>query len=89
MLDDDDLNCDWFDFLWGHDVIIVGTPDYIAERLDRLQREISFQHFQIFPSIPEITFKQYMDCLELFGTDVMPRFQKEAGVQEQVPVADS
>ena len=87
-LSDEDLNCDWFDFLWKHDVIIVGTPDHIAERLDNLQREISFQHFQIFPSIPEITFRQYMDCLELFGTEVMPRFEEKAGAREQISVAD-
>ncbi len=78
-LHNDDLNCDWFDFLWKHNVIMVGTPDHIAEQLDRLNREINFQHFQIFPSIPFISFEQYMESIELFGTEVVPRFQDKNG----------
>ena len=77
-LSSEDLSCDWLDFLWRHDFIMVGTPDHIAERIDRLQREVNFQHFQIFPSIPNVSFGQYMQSLELFGTQVMPRFLKES-----------
>ena len=84
-LDDEDINCDWFDFLWKHNIIIVGTPDHISEHLDRLQREINFQHFQIFPSIPLISYQQYIQCIELFGTEVIPRFQKKADAKEAVP----
>ena len=84
-LSSEDVACDWFDFLWRHDIIMVGTPDHIAERIDRLQRELNFQHFQIFPSIPDITFKQYMENLELFGTQVIPRFQNTDDTKERVP----
>ncbi len=82
-LDNEDVTCDWFDFLWRHGVIMVGTPDYIAERLDRLQQGVNFQHFQIFPSIPNITFKQYMESLELFGTQVVPQFQSKDDSKER------
>ena len=78
-LTNDDLNCDWFDFLWKHNVIMIGTPDHLAEQLDRLNREINFQHFQIFPSIPFISFEQYMKSIELFGTEVVPRFSDNNG----------
>ena len=81
-LSSEDLACDWFDFLWRHDVIMVGTPDHIAERLASLQREVNFQHFQMFPSIPNITFKQYMENLDLFGTQVLPRFQNNGDSKE-------
>ena len=86
-LSSEDAACDWFDFLWGHDVIMVGTPDHIAERIDRLQRELNFQHFQVFPSIPNITFKQYMESLDLLGlnwshgskTRMIPRRECQTG----------
>ena len=83
-INSEDVTCDWFDFLWRHDIIMVGTPDHLAERIDRLQRELKFQHFQIFSSIPDITFKRYMENLDLFGTQVVPRFQNKDYTQERV-----
>lgn len=76
--DNDDLNSDWSDFLIKHNIALVGTPDSISEHLQRLQEEVNFQHLQLFPSIPFLTFKQAMSSLELFGTQVLPRFQNKA-----------
>ena len=76
--DNDDLNSDWSDFLIKHNIALVGTPDSISEHLQRLQEELNLQHLQLFPSIPFLTFKQAMSSLELFGTQVVPRFQNKA-----------
>ena len=70
-----DLDCDDFDFMIEHDVLMVGTPDEVAERIEKYRDGIGLNHFQLFPSIPFLDFEQSMRSLELFGTDVMPRFQ--------------
>jgi alkanesulfonate monooxygenase SsuD/methylene tetrahydromethanopterin reductase-like flavin-dependent oxidoreductase (luciferase family) len=73
-LTDDDLNCDWFDFLTRRGVAMIGTPEVVAEWIEQLQSELNFGHFQIYPSFPFLSFEQSMRSLELFGTKVMPRF---------------
>ena len=74
--DNDDLNSDWSDFLMKHKIALIGTPDFISEHLQRLQEEVNFRHFQLFPSIPFLTFRQAMSSLELFAAKVMPLFRE-------------
>ena len=38
-LTDDDLNMDWFDFAQKKEIIWVGSPDYVAEKIAHLQEE--------------------------------------------------
>ena len=70
----DDLDGDDFDFAIKHNMLMVGTPDDVAERIGLYQEGLNFGHYQLFPSIPHLTFEQAMKSLELFGAEVMPRF---------------
>ena len=78
QVDDEDMNLEWADLLMKYNIALIGTPDSISEHLQRLQEEIGFQHLQMFPSIPFLTFEQAMSSLELIGTHVVPRFQKKS-----------
>ena len=75
-LTDDDLNADWFDFLQEREVIWVGSPDYVAERIHKLRSELNCQHLMLWPN-PIESFESSYRGLELFAERVMPRFQKE------------
>ncbi|MGE3993271.1 LLM class flavin-dependent oxidoreductase [Pseudorhodoplanes sp.] len=70
-----DMQEDWFDFLHRHDIILVGTPDYVSERLEVLRDRFGCQHYSLFSNIPGLTQRQCLDHLALFGHKVMPRFQ--------------
>ena len=39
-LKDRDLNAEWFDFLQEKEIIWVGSPEYVAERIDHLRTEL-------------------------------------------------
>jgi alkanesulfonate monooxygenase SsuD/methylene tetrahydromethanopterin reductase-like flavin-dependent oxidoreductase (luciferase family) len=70
----DDLNMEPFDFELKHGTLMVGTPDDVSERIARFREEARLQNFQLFPSIPGVSFAEAMRSLELFGTEVIPRF---------------
>ena len=76
QLTDDDMNAEWFDFLQKKEIIWVGTPDYIAEKLDHLRTELNCQHLTLWPN-PMASFQASYHSLELFAERVMPRFQKQ------------
>jgi alkanesulfonate monooxygenase SsuD/methylene tetrahydromethanopterin reductase-like flavin-dependent oxidoreductase (luciferase family) len=63
-----------FDFELKHGSLMVGTPDDVAERIARFREEARLENFQLFPSIPGVSFAKAMRSLELFGTEVIPRF---------------
>ena len=68
-----DLELDDFDFAIKHGMLMVGSPDDVAEKIADYQAGINLNHFQQFPSIPHLDFKQAMTSLELLGTRVMPQ----------------
>ena len=37
-LSDDDLNLDWFDFFQKYEMLLIGSPDFVAERIDKFHR---------------------------------------------------
>ena len=73
-LTDQDLQSDDFEFAIRHNMLMVGTPDEVAERIQLYRDGLNLDHYQLFPSIPHVSFEQAMESLELFGTEVMPRF---------------
>ena len=75
-LTNDDLNADWFDFLQEKEMIWVGSPDYVAERIDHLRSELNCQHVTLWPN-PVLSFESTQRSLELFAERVMPRFQRQ------------
>jgi len=73
-LTDADLAGDDFDFAIRHNMLMVGTPEDVAEKIQLYRDGLNLSHYQLFPSIPHLTFEQAMESLELFGTQVMPQF---------------
>ena len=73
-LDADDLQLDDFDFAIKHNMLMVGSAADVTERIERYREGLNLDHYQLFPSIPRLEFTQAMRSLELFGSDVMPRF---------------
>ena len=78
-LTNDDLNAEWFDFLKEKEMIWVGSPDYVAEKIDHLRSELNGQHVILWPN-PIASFEASKRSFELFAERVMPQFQKEEAV---------
>ena len=62
---DYDARCD--------DVMLFGSPDHIAERVDRL-KESGVENLIFFVNFGGIENQKVLDSLELFASEVMPRF---------------
>ena len=77
-LSKEDMDLSYFDFQMKHELILVGSPDSVAESIQRLRSEINCQHFALFLNFPGLSFEQVMRNLELFGEKVMPQFPKES-----------
>ena len=73
-----DMDDDWFDLLHRHDIILVGTPDYVSERIEALRQRFGCEHLALFSNTPGLTHRQFLDNLALFGERVMPRFLDNA-----------
>ena len=82
-LKDRDLNAEWFDFLQEKEIIWVGSPEYVAERIDHLRTELNCEHVTLWPNPVGLPYKKVMHSLELFAERVMPMFES----QEPVPTA--
>ena len=75
-LTNDDLNKDWFDFAQDKEIIWVGSPDYVAEKIEHLQSELDCQHVTLWPNPGFVPFSTVYHSLELFADKVIPRFQR-------------
>ena len=82
-LKDRDLNAEWFDFLMEKEIIWVGSPEYVAERIDRLRTELNCAHVTIWPNPVGLPYNKVMHSLELFAERVIPMVES----QEPVPTA--
>ena len=65
----------WFDFLHARDLILVGPPDYVAERIQALRDRFQCEHLALFGNTPGMTHRQLLESIALFGERVMPHFQ--------------
>ena len=80
QLSDEDKNLDWFDFLQKYEILFVGSPDFVAERIDKFRGELNCQHVTLWPNPGFVPFKKVLAGIELFAERVMPRFAA-AGTQ--------
>jgi alkanesulfonate monooxygenase SsuD/methylene tetrahydromethanopterin reductase-like flavin-dependent oxidoreductase (luciferase family) len=74
VLTDEEMNCDWFDFLMTHEVIWVGTASYVAEKIAKYQEELNMQHLMLVHQFPGIPFQKIMASMSKFSENVAPRF---------------
>ena len=71
------MNMDWFDFAMSKDVILVGTPETVAEKIEKLQNELNCRHVTLWPNPSFLPFEKVYHSLELFAERVIPYFEKK------------
>ena len=77
VLSDDDNNMDWFDFLEKYEMLLVGSPDFVAERIEKYQNEFNCQHLTLWPNPGFVPFKKVLKGIDLFAEKVSPRFSSD------------
>ena len=73
-LSSDDNNMDWFDFLQKYEMLLVGSPDFVAERIEKYQSEFNCQHVTLWPNPGFVSFEKVLKGIDLFAEHVIPRF---------------
>jgi alkanesulfonate monooxygenase SsuD/methylene tetrahydromethanopterin reductase-like flavin-dependent oxidoreductase (luciferase family) len=53
--------------------LLVGTPDYVAEKIGELQSELNLQYLLVWTMHPGMPHEKLLRSLRLFGTEVLPR----------------
>ena len=48
-------------------LLLIGTPESVAEQIDRLQSELHCEHLALFLNIPLLSYEQVTRSLRLFG----------------------
>ena len=61
-----------FDFLHPRNQL-VGTPDFVAEKVAELQQELNLEHLMLWTTHPGLEHAKAMRSLELFSEKVMPQ----------------
>src|SRR5262249_19580059 len=56
--------------------VMIGTPDQVARKLERFQREFRCTHFIMSTQLPGMDPRKGTRALELFAREVMPGFRK-------------
>ena len=77
-LSDDDQNADWFDFLQKYEILLVGSPDFVAERIHKFHDELNCRHVTLWPNPGFVPFRKVLRGIELFAERVMPQFKTES-----------
>lgn len=62
-----------FDMLMERNML-VGTPEYVREKIEELQHEVGLEHLMLWTTHPGLKHQHAMRSLELFSTEVMPHF---------------
>lgn len=77
VLSEDDAGTAWFDFLFERDHLLIGTPEFIAEKIIKIQRESGLEYLLVEMWLPGIPQVEIMRSIELFAEGVMPLVKKE------------
>ena len=70
----EDHNLDWYDFLQKYEILWIGSADFVAERIHKLQEELSCEHVTLWPNPGFVPFEKVLRGMELFAEKVMPQF---------------
>ena len=80
-LSDEDRNLDWFDFFQKYEMLFIGSPDFVAERIDKFRSELNCQHVTLWPNPGFVSYEKVRRGIELFAERVIPHFEtSEAAV---------
>ena len=66
-----------FDMLMERNML-VGTPEYVREKIHELQREVGLEHMMLWTTHPGLKHEHAMRSLELFSQEVMPHITDDA-----------
>jgi alkanesulfonate monooxygenase SsuD/methylene tetrahydromethanopterin reductase-like flavin-dependent oxidoreductase (luciferase family) len=56
--------------------MLVGTPEFVAEKIHELREELNLEHLLLWTTHPGLDHRAAMRSLELFASDVMPQFSE-------------
>ena len=80
-LSDEDRNLDWFDFMQKYEILWIGSPEHVIERIDKLRSEINCQHVTIWPNPNYVPYRDVRRSIEMFAERVIPAFENsQAGM---------
>lgn len=79
-----DRDCDWFDFLQAHDVIWVGTADYLIEKIAQARETVGLDHLMILQQHPGVPYEKIRASLVRFIERVVPKFGTLAATESAV-----
>ena len=83
-LSENDRDGDWYDFLLAHDIIWAGTPEYVAEKIQRLQEELGLRHIMLIEPFVGLSYQKILESMTLFGEQVIPRIKSVEANKERV-----
>jgi alkanesulfonate monooxygenase SsuD/methylene tetrahydromethanopterin reductase-like flavin-dependent oxidoreductase (luciferase family) len=67
-----------FEFLAERGNIVIGPPDYVAERLNELKEVGGVDNLLADLALPSMSQRQILTSMELFATKVMPQLKSAA-----------
>ncbi len=65
-----------FDFLLSRNML-VGTADFVAEKIHELQSELNLEHLLLWTTHPGLAHRNARRSLDLFAEKVMPQFDHQ------------
>ena len=71
----EDCDADWYDFLRAHDIVWIGSPDYVGEKIERFREEIGLSHVMLLEPFPGLPYEKILKSMTLFAERVVPRFR--------------
>jgi alkanesulfonate monooxygenase SsuD/methylene tetrahydromethanopterin reductase-like flavin-dependent oxidoreductase (luciferase family) len=77
VLSNEDQNMDWFDFLQKYEMLLVGSPEFVTERIQKYQETFNCQHVTLWPNPGFVSFEKVHRGIELFTEKVMPQFEHD------------
>ena len=76
-LTDEERNLDWFDFFQKKEMLFIGSPDFVAERIDKFRTELNCQHVTLWPNPGFVPYEKVKRGVELFAERVIPQFDTD------------
>lgn len=73
-LSQEDAEKDWFDFLMSRGIIWVGSPDYVADKLQEYNEDASINHIMLLQQFPDVSYESIIKSQTMFSEQVLPRF---------------
>ena len=71
----EDANADWFDFLTKYDIIWVGTPQHVAERIQNAHDAVDLRHVIMMQTFPGVSNDKILSSMSLMAERVIPKFR--------------